>query len=90
MRKISNIKNSIKHRVSIFCAKKIISNKEYRIGRLKTMSDNVIYWNSLENNLSHFDFEKEYCKKMQDVYEKRFKWYKDKYLKKKYSKVSNE
>ena len=66
--------------IKIKMAKKCINNPNYRTERLRAMSDQVIYWNNMEKHDASFNFEREYCQKMQKIYDKRFRWYKDKYF----------
>lgn len=68
---------SLKNKIHLILAKHIINDKEYRINRMKQMTDNLIYWDNKEKLHSKLTIEKDYCKKMQDMYFKRFQWYKN-------------
>ena len=74
-----NIKDNVAT-IKIKMAKMSINNPNYRAQRLRVMSDQVIYWNIMEKHDASFNFEREYCQKMQKIYDMRFRWYKDKYF----------
>ena len=78
------LNRKIRNRFDLFVMKQQIKKSSYRIMRLRQMSDEIINWNAMERNSASFGFEKEYCKKMQEIFTKRFNWYKDKYLIKTY------
>lgn len=82
-----NLNRKIRNGFDVFVIKKQIKNPAYRIKRLREMSDEIINWNSIERNSATFGFEKDYCKKMQEIFAKRFEWYKDKYMIKNYVKI---
>lgn len=73
-------RKNLKDKIDLYIAKRIIKDKGYRVNRMRTMSDNLIYWNSQERYFSTLEIEREYCKRMQKIYEKRFEWYRNKYL----------
>lgn len=68
----------MKNKLQSVLAKKIINDKSYRTNRMRLMFDNLIYWDNKEKLASKFSLEKEFCKKMQEMYLKRLQWYKNK------------
>lgn len=73
-------RKNLKNKIDLYITKKIINDKGYRVNRMRTMSDNLIYWNSQERYFSTLGVEREYCRRMQEIYKKRFEWYRNKYL----------
>lgn len=67
----------MKTKIHMLITKNIIQDKEYRTNRMKIMADNLIYWNSREHNYSKLEIERDYCRKMQEIYTKRFMYYKN-------------
>ena len=68
----------MKNKLQSVLAKRIINDKSYRTNRMKLMLDNLVFWDNKEKLVSNFSIEKEYCKKMQEIYFKRLQWYKNK------------
>ena len=66
------------NKLQLVLAKRIINDKSYRTNRMKLMLDNLVFWDNKEKLTSNFSIEKEYCKKMQEIYFKRLQWYKNK------------
>ena len=67
-----------KNKLQLALAKRIINDKSYRTNRMRLMFDNLVFWDNKEKQASNFSIEKEYCKKMQEIYFKRLQWYKNK------------
>ena len=73
-RNLKGIGNTFRYRIS----KKYISNNDYRLRRMELMAENIIYWKNYSINRATLFTEREFCKQMEDMYFKRFMYYKNK------------
>ena len=55
--------------------RRTVNTGEYMCERMKRMSDEVAYWEHHEISYAKLIPEREFCKRMQDIYMKRFLWH---------------
>ena len=80
---MGSIKNYINRKVHnriVSKARNITSSSGYTATRMKQMSEEIVYWNTREHDHAKLTIEKEFCKKMQEIYLKRFIWYQNHYV----------
>lgn len=70
--KIKNIHYLIKYRT----IKHMIANKDYKTNRMQKMAEDIIYWKTMANN-STINIQRNYCKQMEELFYKRFMFYKN-------------
>lgn len=55
-------------------ARSVIKSDSYRQKRMREMSLNISHW-MISEGVSHTTTERRFCRKMKDMYVKRYNWY---------------
>lgn len=58
--------------------KRLINDKDYYFNRMSKMAENMIYWKTFSKHHANLVTEREFCKQMEELYFKRFLYYKNK------------